>query len=169
MPGIYELTVTGTNGCTSVAQAEVTLDDEVPGAQASGGELNCNTSSVMLSGSGNGDFAWTGPNGFTSGDQNPVVSAPGIYELTVTGTNGCTSVAQAEVTLDDEVPGAQASGGVLNCNTSSVMLSGSGNGDFAWTGPNGFTSGDQNPGECPAPTCSLSPAPTVAPAWRRPK
>ncbi|MBK7752498.1 MAG: hypothetical protein IPI41_07810 [Flavobacteriales bacterium] len=169
-PGIYELTVTGTNGCTSVAQAEVTLDDEVPGAQASGGELTCTISSVMLSGSGNGDFAWTGPNGFTSGDQNPIVSAAGTYVLTVTGTNGCTSVAQAEVTLDDEVPGAQASGGVLNCNTSSVMLSGSGNGDFAWTGPNGFTSGDQNPVvSALASTNSPSPAPTAAPAWRRPK
>ncbi len=143
--GTYVLTVTGANGCTSQAQADVLLDDEAPGAQAIGGTLTCSTTSVMLMGSGNGTFSWTGPNGFTSNDQNPVVSAAGTYVLTVTGTNGCTSQAQADVILDDEAPGAQATGGTLDCNNASVMLTGSGNGTFSWTGPNGFTSNDQNP------------------------
>ncbi|MFZ1687576.1 MAG: hypothetical protein WAU70_09155, partial [Flavobacteriales bacterium] len=143
--GTYVLSVTGLNGCTSVAQADVILNNTAPGAQAIGGTLTCAISSVQLSASGNGSFAWTGPNGFTSGDQNPTVSAAGTYVLTVTGANGCTSVAQADVIQNDNVPGAQASGGVLTCTTTSVMLLASGNGSFAWTGPNGFTSGDQNP------------------------
>src|SRR6185436_5997181 len=129
--GTYELTVTGANGCTSVAQAEVELDNDGPGAQATGGTITCTTLSVMLTGSGNGSFSWTGPNGFTSNDQNPTVSAAGTYELTVTGANGCTSVAQAEVELDNAVPGAQATGGTLTCAVQSVMLTGSGNGSFS--------------------------------------
>ncbi len=46
-------------------------DNAVPGAQAGGGTLTCTTLSVQLSGSGNGTFSWTGPNGFTSNDTEP--------------------------------------------------------------------------------------------------
>ncbi|MBK9763185.1 MAG: hypothetical protein IPO87_07425 [Flavobacteriales bacterium] len=143
--GIYNLVVTGTNGCTSNASTEVTLDEQTPGATAQGGVLNCNVSSIMLVGTGNGTFAWSGPNGFSSTVQNPNVGAAGIYNLVVTGTNGCTSNASTEVTLDEQTPGATAQGGVLNCNVSSIMLVGTGNGTFAWSGPNGFSSTMQNP------------------------
>ncbi len=139
------LTVTGANGCTSTAQAVVELDNAAPGAQAGGGTLTCTTLSVQLSGSGNGTFSWTGPNSFTSNEQNPTVTVAGTYVLTVTGANGCTSTAQAVVELDNAVPGAQAGGGTLTCTTLSVQLSGSGNGTFSWTGPNSFTSNAQNP------------------------
>ncbi|MBX7129712.1 MAG: T9SS type A sorting domain-containing protein, partial [Flavobacteriales bacterium] len=145
MAGIYVLTVTGANGCTSMAEAVVEQDDQVPGAQAIGGTLTCTTTSVQLLGSGNGTFAWTGPNGFASNDQNPVVNTAGTYNLVVTGANGCTSQASAVVELDNAAPGAQAAGGTLTCTTTSVQLMGTGNGTFAWTGPNGFTSNDQNP------------------------
>ncbi|MEO8067870.1 MAG: hypothetical protein ABI599_09280, partial [Flavobacteriales bacterium] len=143
--GTYVLTVTGANGCTSVAQADVTQNDNVPGAQASGGVLTCTTTSVMLLASGNGSFAWAGPNGFTSGIQNPTVGVAGTYVLTVTGANGCTSIAQSDVILNNTAPGAQATGGALTCNNTTVMLTGSGAGSFAWTGPNNFNSADQNP------------------------
>src|SRR6185436_19157718 len=144
--GTYELTVTGANGCTSVAQAEVELDNDGPGAQATGGTITCTTLSVMLTGIGNGSFSWTGPNGFTSNDQNPTVTEVGTYDLTVTGANGCVSMAQTSVDADQDVPGAQAVGGTLTCaNNSMVQLQGFGNGSFSWTGPNGFTSNDHNP------------------------
>ncbi|MBK6883097.1 MAG: hypothetical protein IPH05_09180 [Flavobacteriales bacterium] len=145
MAGTYNLTVTGANGCTSTASAMVEQDDEVPGASAQGGTLNCTISEIMLVGTGNGSFAWSGPNGFTSTAQNPTVGMAGTYNLTVTGTNGCTSTASAVVEQDDEVPGASAQGGTLNCTISEIMLVGTGNGSFAWTGPNGFTSSAQNP------------------------
>ena len=143
--GTYVLTVTGTNGCTSQAEAVVELDSTVPGAQAAGGTLTCTTLSVQLTGVGSGDYSWTGPNSFTSNDQNPTVSAAGVYVLTVTGENGCTSQAEAVVELDNTVPGAQAAGGTLTCTTLGVQLTGVGNGSYSWSGPNGFTSNDQNP------------------------
>ncbi|MDF2431613.1 MAG: trimeric autotransporter adhesin [Mucilaginibacter sp.] len=46
---------------------------------------------------GGATYSWTGPNGFSSTSQNPTVSSSatttnsGIYVLTVTGSNGCTS------------------------------------------------------------------------------
>ena len=45
-------------------------------------------------------FSWTGPGGFNSSDQNPVVTTAGTYVLTVTGANGCTSTANALVDED---------------------------------------------------------------------
>ncbi|MBK9535122.1 MAG: hypothetical protein IPO10_08125 [Flavobacteriales bacterium] len=106
-----------------------------PGANATGGTLTCTNTSVMLMGTGNGTFSWTGPNSFTSALQNPVVGAAGTYVLTVTGSNGCTSTAEAMVDQDDDIPGANATGGTLTCSNTSVMLIGSGNGTFSWTGP----------------------------------
>ncbi|MEZ4740435.1 MAG: hypothetical protein R2818_14015 [Flavobacteriales bacterium] len=43
-------------------------------------------------GSGNGTYAWSGPNNFSSTEQNPTVGMAGSYELTVTGANGCTKL-----------------------------------------------------------------------------
>src|SRR5690606_25885904 len=126
--GTYTLVVTGANGCTSQATAEVLMDDQAPGAQAVGGTLTCTTTSIELMGSGNGTFAWTGPNGFTSDAQNPTVSVAGTYTLVVTGANGCTSQATAEVLMDDAAPGATAQGGTLTCTNTSIQLMGSGNG-----------------------------------------
>ena len=145
MAGTYNLTVTGTNGCTSTASAVVEQDDEVPGASAQGGTLNCTISEIMLVGTGNGSFAWSGPNGFTSTAQNPTVGMAGTYNLTVTGANGCTSTASAVVDADITVPYVSASGGAITCTNQTVILNANGNGDFLWTGPNGFTSTSQFP------------------------
>ncbi|MBS1939132.1 MAG: T9SS type A sorting domain-containing protein, partial [Bacteroidetes bacterium] len=141
----YILSVTGQNGCSSTATAVVELDNEVPGAQATGGTLTCSNTSITLHGSGNGSYSWSGPGGFTSTEQNPSVGVAGTYILSVTGQNGCSSTATAVVELDNEVPGAQATGGMLDCTTHDLTLAGTGNGSFQWTGPNGFTSNLQNP------------------------
>ncbi|MEO7080655.1 MAG: hypothetical protein ABIY71_03970, partial [Flavobacteriales bacterium] len=143
--GIYTLTVTGANGCTNTAMAEVGRNINAPGATATGGTLTCSTTSITLMGSGNGTYAWSGPNSFTSTEQNPTVSVAGAYVLTVTGTNGCTSTANANVIQDSDAPGATATGGTLTCSTTSITLMGSGNGTYAWSGPNSFTSTEQNP------------------------
>ncbi|MEZ4740436.1 MAG: hypothetical protein R2818_14020 [Flavobacteriales bacterium] len=70
---------------------------------------------LQLTGTG-GTYAWSGPNNFSSTEQNPTIGEAGSYTLVVTGANGCTSEATAEVTLDNTLPGASAQGGVLNCN-----------------------------------------------------
>ncbi|MCC6578587.1 MAG: SBBP repeat-containing protein, partial [Flavobacteriales bacterium] len=138
-PGTYTLTVTDTvNGCTAQDQVEVFLDNSVPGAQAAGGTITCTNPCVTLQGVGNGAYSWSGPGGFSSTDQNPTVCVPGTYTLVVTGTNGCTSTATAEVLEDVTVPGAQAAGGTITCTNPCVTLQGVGNGAYSWSGPGGF-------------------------------
>jgi hypothetical protein len=50
-------------------------------------------------------YSWTGPNGFTSNVQNPVINnvtaaAAGTYTLTVTNSNGCTSSTTVDVVVN---------------------------------------------------------------------
>jgi hypothetical protein len=49
---------------------------------------------VQLSSTGGGTYAWSGPNGFTSTQQNPSIlinsyQQAGVYLLTITGLGGC--------------------------------------------------------------------------------
>ncbi|TRX48623.1 hypothetical protein FNH22_28940 [Fulvivirga sp. M361] len=152
-PGIYELTVTHpTNGCTSTAQVTVEQNITEPGATASVSDvLTCSLESVTLQGSSftaGVTYAWIGPD-FSSALQNPSVTEPGIYELTVTHpTNGCTSTAQVTVEQNITEPGATASvSDVLTCSLESVMLQGASattGVTYAWIGPD-FSSSLQNP------------------------
>jgi hypothetical protein len=145
-PGTYTLVATLANGCTSDVQALVNQDISDPNAAAAGGTLTCAVTALNLDGSSatNGaTYAWTGPNNFNSNAQDPSVNADGVYTLTVTGPNGCTTTATATVALDVVEPGAGAlSSNNLDCDELSSTLTGSSptaNTTFAWTGPNGFT------------------------------
>jgi hypothetical protein len=149
--GLYTLTVTGSNGCTSTATALVTGNTNLPGAAAEGGLINCAGPTRALVGSSDSlsvTYSWTGPNGFTSSQQNPLVNTPGEYTLVVTGSNLCTSVDTAIVVGDFVAPDAEATGGVISCAANATQIFGTSNTpgvNYFWTGPGGFTSNEQNP------------------------
>lgn len=149
--GTYTLLVTAANGCDNTIDVEVTVNNDEPQATASGGLITCQQPDLALQGdspSTNVTYSWSGPGGFSSSDQNPVVNVGGDYVLTVTGDNGCTSIATAMVELDADVPTAQADGGIIDCNNDLVVLDGSADQtvvSWEWIGPNGFTSTEQNP------------------------
>ena len=149
--GIYVLTVISPNGCQTTSTAEVTNDSSAPSTSVNAGSLSCNQPSTQIMSNPSADaigFSWTGPNGFTSNDENPTVTMPGIYTLVVSGSNGCSSSATVDVTGDFNAPNASATGGTLGCNSTGISLSGnstSGGVTFQWSGPGGFTSNEQNP------------------------
>ncbi len=97
----YTLAVT-VNGCTSTSAPFQLETNDLPtfkptasytqNSDCSNGNLtlnaNLSTAQAGLS------FAWTGPNGFTSAVENPIIVAPtsasnGIYELTLSNSSGC--------------------------------------------------------------------------------
>lgn len=120
-------------------------------ADAIGGQLNCTDTTLVLQGFSNdpaATFAWTGPDGFSSSEQNPTASVPGIYTLTVSDTTGCSAMATTTVTADQTTPDIFLLGAQLDCLTPIAVLSGGSTtpgATFQWTGPNGFISDTLNP------------------------
>ena len=149
--GIYTLVVTGTNGCTAMADAEVIQNADIPEVSASGGTIDCNFPMINLTSVSNDPtvtFAWSGPNSFTSEEQNPEINTAGNYIIIVTAANGCTAEALAIVGDDFVEPDAASDGGLLTCTATSVMLTGSSTTTdvvYSWEGPGGFESNDPSP------------------------
>jgi len=104
-------------------------------------------------------FAWTGPNAFTSTAQNPVISSvttamAGVYTISVTSPVGtCTATSTIYVAVNTAQNSCIAPTGILLGSNSPVDIgkpinltsSSTGGISQVWTGPNGFTSTDQNP------------------------
>ncbi len=145
---IYSVVVYSNNGCCAEDDIAISFESGTP-VTAEGGELDCEGGAISLfAASGpTSTYAWTGPGGFTSDLQNPMVSQAGTYTVTATNELGCSSMATAEVTTDTNVPSLSTTGGVLDCNNSTVTLSASSDTEdvsFAWSGPDGFTSDQES-------------------------
>ena len=99
--GPFTYTVTLTGGCGVVTAIGTISVTPQPTATASSNGPLIPGSPLSLTGGPGGmtTYAWTGPNGFISALQSPVVSASattdmaGVYTLTVTNSSGCQSSA----------------------------------------------------------------------------
>lgn len=148
----YELVVTDQNQCTysmevtltqpdAPLQADITVSEypgghNVPCSDATNGTITV----VATGGNGGNEFAWTGPNGFTSTAFELTDLAPGTYELTLTDMNGC--VVEETVTLTAPEPlGIALTGSSISCNglndgsVSAVITGGTPAYTLTWTGP----------------------------------
>lgn len=74
-------------------------------------ELNCNTSSIELTASGGTQYSWSGGLGNSA---TAIVTAPGIYTVTVTDINGCTDEASIEITQNTSLPATPVVSGPVN-------------------------------------------------------
>lgn len=155
MSGSYQVTA-NLNLCTNLSQTTIVDVIAFPSALApsnngpicEGAALDLTASSIA-----GASYSWTGPNGFTSTIQNPVVDAnatvamSGAYYVTAS-VNGCTSLPDTTMVLVNAIPSALApsSNGPVcegaSLNLSATSIAGA---TYNWTGPNGFTSVQQNP------------------------
>ena len=109
----------------------------------------CVGTSLALTASGGISYAWSGPNGYTSTDQNPVITnvqttSNGLYQVTVTDANNCTLSSSINVVVNNPPTATVASNSPV-CVGTSIELTASGGNSYSWSGPNGYTSTDQNP------------------------
>src|SRR5205085_1335214 len=146
--GTYTVTVTNGAGCTDQATTDVTISNS-PNAAAGNNGPRCVGQTLNLTSSGGTSYSWTGPNGFNSNQQNPTINnvsaaADGTYTVTVTNGAGCTDQATTDVTINNS-PNAAAGNNGPRCVGQTLNLTSSGGTSYSWTGPNGFTSTQQNP------------------------
>jgi hypothetical protein len=144
------------NGCKSQAGSTTMSIGSQPAAPSvsNNGPL-CAGQNLQLSASNstNATYSWTGPNNFTSTSQNPTINgvtsaAAGTYSCRVT-VNGCgtSSAANTVVTITSlpAAPTAGNNGPICDGKTLSLTASTITGASYNWTGPNNFTSNDQNP------------------------
>ena len=150
-PGIYDVVVTGLNGCTNQYAVNIESDLTTPDLSATSAMLDCNIQSTQIEASSTDAiaFEWTGPNGFTSFEADPMIDEAGTYTVIATGVNGCTEMITVEVEEDLTEPEVESMvDDQLDCNILEVLLTGNSETDgvtYAWSGPNGFSSVDASP------------------------
>jgi hypothetical protein len=132
--GSYFVTVTSPSGCSAVSNALVLNVLSAPAASitVTGATTSCSNQTVSLAVSATGSYLWT--NNAVSQSITPTTS--GNYGVTVTGTNGCTTVVPPVAITILPAPVAQitASGPTTFCEGGSVNLLASGANTYVWTG-----------------------------------
>ncbi len=125
-----------------------TLPDP-PTAVASNPGPFCEGGDIFLEADGGVSYAWSGPNGFNSSDQNPIIpnasiNDQGIYTVVVTDANGCDDMASTTVTIGSSIDVMIVSTTdptcfALNNGSASISVSG-GDGSYSYNWvPNGFS------------------------------
>ena len=149
-PGVYSVTVIGTNGCSGTTSTSVTGDQSVPTAiLTNNGPLSCTTTNVTLTASGGTSYRFSnGANQIGNGNTATVTTA-GFYSVTVVSSNGCSATASTTVVGDQSVPVVSlTSNGPISCLTTSVTLTASGGSTYR------FSSGANQMGDGPTATVS---------------
>jgi gliding motility-associated-like protein len=130
-PGTYFMTATNPNGCSSEYIVQVEEDITPPEISIDEADLlDCNLVAMSLNYSSADEIInaqWTGPDGFDSSDESPLINSPGTYTLTVTDEKGCTNTTTVEIEENLVEPELiLAPDGLLACNNEMVVISGQG-------------------------------------------
>lgn len=176
--GTYVLQITDNNGCINQAAVRIDPPDSLILSVTSpvffgGNNISCfnaGDGSIELNVSGGVPgyaFSWTGPQNFSSTDQNLNDLAAGEYCVTVTDLNGCQELIC--ITLTEPAPlnpefeiGEFAGGWNIDCNgnnTGSISLSLTGGTSpyfYFWDGPGFFSSNNASISNLEAGTYCLS-------------
>ena len=164
-PGQYELTITDDAGCFVVHEVilneplAITILDNVIDVSCGGlfdGEIDVS----ILGGAPDYTFDWTGPNGFTSTDEDLTALEAGDYDLIVTDDAGCQET--ATITVDQPaILEATLDVTPISCNGADdggidlTIIGGQPPYIIDWTGPNGFSSTDEDISDLEAGTYLL--------------
>ncbi|NBV13212.1 MAG: hypothetical protein EBS07_03985, partial [Sphingobacteriia bacterium] len=152
--GSYAVTITDALGCAVTDTINITQPQRPFGVYSNSpicGAGNLQLSADSISG---GTYSWTGPNGFTSNQRNPLITnvttqMAGYYNLTIMVNNNSMGCAATLVNVSTgpspNAPSASSNspvnyGATLNLSASTV----NGATGYRWTGPNGFTANTRN-------------------------
>lgn len=163
--GEYSLLIQDAGGCSTIETVSLSQPDEFEIALVAetinGNNISCQGASdgsinLIVEG-GNTPFSisWTGPDGFTSSDEDIFELAVGEYCVSVTDDNDCSQEACITLSEPDAIaislaPFQYVSGFNLTCagaddgSIDATISGGTSPIIIQWTGPNGFTSTNEN-------------------------
>ncbi|MNJ86224.1 hypothetical protein D3C87_37130 [compost metagenome] len=124
----YQLTYTDANGCVSAPASILVTVQSAPAVSAGPDQTVCTGTMVTLLGSGAASYSWTG--GVTNGVSFPI-SNQATFEVTGTGSNGCTNTDQVTIFVNS-APNVSAGPDRIICNGQTITLSGSGAASYDW-------------------------------------
>ena len=157
--GSYTLVVTDGNGCSAMATLSLVAPqplqvDELLSDAGNGYQVSCtgNDGSVDLTVNGGTvpfQFDWTGPSGYASLSEDISGLAAGTYTINVVDANGCANSNTVTLTAPGLLQAALAVSGNV-CDGSDdggidlTLSGGTGPYNTTWSGPNGFTSTNED-------------------------
>lgn len=129
----------GSSGCR-VSSNTITIQvDDSPDPQAGSNNPGCEGDTLELTATAfsGATYSWTGPNGFTSSSQNPVINGVttannGDYIVTLTTAVGCSNKDTTSIDVNP-APVADAGEDQQICEGATVTLEGSGGSTYLWT------------------------------------
>lgn len=125
----YYVTVTGSNGCTTVDNETVTVNP-LPTASISGNLNICEGNSTTLTANGGSSYLWSTTETTQAIIVSPVTTT--AYTVTVTDGNGCTDTETATVNVTP-VPTITIVGDTAICEGESATISASGGDTYLWS------------------------------------
>jgi len=125
--GLYELTLSDANTCTTHLTMVVPQYGEHPVLSTFTDTINCLKPSIqvgVMADQNNLSYHWSGPNGSLPDAASHNVQSPGNYGVTATNTFGCQTAALLVVVEDTDVPIAEAGPPILDidCNETAALL-----------------------------------------------
>jgi gliding motility-associated-like protein len=146
--GSYAVVVTNSNGCTNSASLTVSINPNTPVTASSNSPI-CEGDNLTMNVSAGSSYSWTGPNGFTSSIQNPIITnittaSSGLYSVTVTNACG-TGTSNTQVQVGQKPTAGIAVTQTVICEGDTVYLTANGGNSYYWYGPNSFNSILSNP------------------------
>ncbi len=146
LTGLYTLTLESKNGCITEDEMILEYDTLSPDIMILGDPINCSAGKTFLRVESDLPitfYNWDGPNDFTSTSSEPLVFELGVYYVTVTSPNGCSSIDSMLVEDERVFPEIEVDDAFLPCDGSGIEVSPSFISEDAfprWYGPNGYYS-----------------------------
>lgn len=139
--GCDTITLTGSSGCVRIC----------PPIQTAISPLSpvCIGDTVIIVAQGRGRYVWSGPSGFISFLQNPIIpinsaNQAGLFTLITSDSSGCTDTLTTSLIVFNR-PAIMTSSNSPQCINGVLQLTTTAANNYTWTGPNNFSSALQNP------------------------
>ncbi|HNQ67716.1 MAG TPA: choice-of-anchor L domain-containing protein [Bacteroidales bacterium] len=146
--GTYQVTVTGLNGCKSIASTYVQVFP-MPDFELNAPTPVCSGDPITFDIDTFPDYYYWGPNNWTSVDSFPTIPDAdeiheGWYHVIITDENFCRATDSIFIEVNPS-PTATAWSNSPICEGETILLFSDGGPTYSWSGPDGFTSTQQNP------------------------